>query len=131
MEKERNECLVIVGIGVDIVELDRVARSMEQERFLKRILTDAEYELAQRYPLKRRIEFVAGRFAAKEAYAKAVGTGIARGLSWRKIEVLPDDSGRPLMTAPTSDRIHLSISHSDQYAIAQVIIEKEGHHVSS
>ncbi|ACQ70995.1 holo-acyl-carrier-protein synthase [Exiguobacterium sp. AT1b] len=122
---------MIVGIGVDIVELDRMARSMKQPRFLKRLLTDAEYELSQQYPLPRQIEFVSGRFAAKEAYAKAIGTGIAHGLSWRHIEILPDETGRPVMTAPFVGKIHVSISHSQTYAIAQVILEEEGHHVSS
>ena len=122
---------MIVGIGVDIVELDRMARSMKQPRFLKRLLTDAEYELSQQYPLPRQIEFVSGRFAAKEAYAKATGTGIAHGLSWRHIEILPDETGRPVMTAPFAGKIHVSISHSQTYAIAQVILEEGGHHVSS
>ena len=122
---------MIVGIGVDIVELDRMARSMKQPRFLKRLLTDAEYELSQQYPLPRQIEFVSGRFAAKEAYAKAIGTGIAHGLSWRHIEILPDETGRPVMTAPFAGKIHVSISHSQTYAIAQVILEEEGPHVSS
>ncbi|WP_214876405.1 holo-ACP synthase [Exiguobacterium sp. CH10] len=122
---------MIVGIGVDIVELDRMARSMKQPRFLKRLLTDAEYGLIQQYPLPRQIEFVSGRFAAKEAYAKAIGTGIAHGLSWRHIEILPDETGRPVMTAPFSGRIHVSISHSSAYAVAQVILEEEGQHVSS
>lgn len=122
---------MIVGIGVDIVELDRMARSMKQRRFLKRLLTDTEYELSQQYPLPRQIEFVSGRFAAKEAYAKAIGTGIAHGLSWRHIEILPDETGRPVMTAPFTGKIHVSISHSQTYAIAQVILEEEGHHVSS
>lgn len=122
---------MIVGIGVDIVELDRMARSMKQPRFLKRLLTDVEYELSQQYPLPRQIEFVSGRFAAKEAYAKAIGTGIAHGLSWRHIEILPDETGRPVMTAPFTGKIHVSISHSQTYAIAQVILEEEGHHVSS
>lgn len=122
---------MIVGIGIDIVELDRMARSMKQPRFLKRLLTDAEYEFIQRYSLPRQIEFVSGRFAAKEAYAKAIGTGIAHGLSWRHIEILPDETGRPVMTAPFSGRIHVSISHSSAYAVAQVILEEEGQHVSS
>ncbi|WP_214821785.1 MULTISPECIES: holo-ACP synthase [unclassified Exiguobacterium] len=122
---------MIVGIGVDIVELDRMARSMKQPRFLMRLLTDAEYEMVQKYPLPRQIEFVSGRFAAKEAYAKAIGTGIAHGLSWRHIEILPDETGRPVMTAPFSGRIHVSISHSSAYAVAQVILEEEGQHVSS
>ncbi|WP_214885944.1 MULTISPECIES: holo-ACP synthase [unclassified Exiguobacterium] len=122
---------MIVGIGIDIVELDRMARSMKQPRFLKRLLTEAEYEFIQQYPLPRQIEFVSGRFAAKEAYAKAVGTGIAHSLSWRHIEILPDETGRPVMTAPFSGRIHVSISHSQAYAVAQVILEEEGQHVSS
>ncbi|EPE60825.1 holo-[acyl-carrier-protein] synthase [Exiguobacterium sp. S17] len=122
---------MIAGIGIDIVELERIARSIEQPRFMNRLLTEAERGLALTYSDERRIEFVAGRFAAKEAYAKAVGTGIARGLSWQQIEVLPDETGRPHMTAPHPGRIHVSISHSERYAIAQVIIEEGDHHVSS
>ncbi|TCI70556.1 MULTISPECIES: holo-ACP synthase [unclassified Exiguobacterium] len=122
---------MIVGIGIDIVELERIARSIKNDRFVARLLTEAERALADAYPEQRRIEFVAGRFAAKEAYAKAVGTGIARGLSWQQIEILPDEAGRPHMTAPFSGRIHMSISHSEQYAVAQVIIEEGDHDVSS
>ncbi|WP_047374307.1 holo-ACP synthase [Exiguobacterium sp. ZOR0005] len=122
---------MIVGIGIDIVELERIARSIEQPRFIDRLLTESERERARGYKEERRIEFVAGRFAAKEAYAKAVGTGIARGLSWQQIEVLPDETGRPRMTAPFPGRIHVSISHSERYAVAQVIIEEGDHHVSS
>ncbi len=131
MEKERSEYPVIVGIGIDLVELERIARSIQKPRFMERLLTEAERGLASNYPEQRRIEFVAGRFAAKEAYAKAVGTGIARGLSWQQIEVLPDETGRPVMTAPSPGRIHVSISHSEQYAVAQVIIEEEDSDVSS
>lgn len=122
---------MIVGIGIDIVELDRIARSIEKPRFMNRLLTEAEREIARTYSTDRRIEFVAGRFAAKEAYAKAIGTGIARGLSWQQIEILPDESGRPIMRAPFRGRIHVSISHSERYAVAQVIIEEGGQHVSS
>lgn len=122
---------MIVGIGIDIVELDRIARSMEHDRFIKRLLTETEQALALGYSQERRLEFVAGRFAAKEAYAKAAGTGIARGLSWQKIEILSDESGRPVMTGPFKGHIHISISHSEQYAVAQVILEEEETHVSS
>lgn len=131
MKKERSECLVIVGIGIDIVELERIAHSMKNDRFIERLLTEREQTLAKTYETPRRVEFVAGRFAAKEAYAKAVGTGIARGLSWRQIEILPDDTGRPHVSAPYPGRIHISISHSEQYAVAQVIIEEGDHDVSS
>lgn len=122
---------MIVGIGIDIVELERIARSIKNDRFVARVLTEAERTLADTYPEQRCVEFVAGRFAAKEAYAKAIGTGIARGLSWQQIEVLPDETGRPHMTAPHPGRIHVSISHSERYAVAQVIIEEGDHHVSS
>lgn len=121
----------IVGIGIDIIELERIARSMENRRWLERLLTERELALALGYPESRRIEFVAGRFAAKEAYAKALGTGIARGLSWRHIEVLPDETGRPVLSAPQPYRVHVSISHSQAYAIAQVILEGGEDDVSS
>ncbi len=73
VEKGRSECPVIVGIGIDIVELERIARSIKNDRFVARLLTDAEWALADAYPEQRRIEFIAGRFAAKKRMPKRSG----------------------------------------------------------
>jgi|SRR5690625_49939 len=117
---------MIKGIGIDIIELERIERSVKrQKRFVQRILTEKELEHYQSLPKERRkIEFIAGRFAAKEALAKATGRGIGA-LSFQHIEILPKRGGAPGIDVKgyKAGQIHLSISHSEHYAVAQVIIE--------
>lgn len=116
---------MIIGIGLDIVELERIRRICErQKRFADRILTPLEKESFEQLTGKRKIEFLAGRFAAKEAFAKAYGTGIGAQLSFLDIQVENDDKGKPYITMPFVEGVHLSITHSTEYAAAQVIIEK-------
>lgn len=116
---------MIEGIGLDIVELDRVQKIIKrQPKFIHRILTPNEQKVYEQRSATRRIEFAAGRFAAKEAFAKAVGTGIGRNLSFQDIEIKADDNGKPFICAPFSQGVHLSITHSRDFAAAQVIIEK-------
>jgi holo-[acyl-carrier protein] synthase len=116
---------MISGIGTDIVELDRIKRISErQEKFIDRILTDAEKIEYKKLSDKRKIEFLAGRFAAKEAFAKAAGTGIGHELSFLDIEIAVDEKGKPFIVKPYRDGVHLSISHSRDFAVAQVVIEK-------
>jgi holo-[acyl-carrier protein] synthase len=110
-----------------MVEVGRIARSVDQwgERFLQRVYTDAE----QAY-CGRRAQQLAGRFAAKEAVGKALGTGIGA-LRWRDIEVLPDHRGKPAVilhgqAAARAQRIgvtwfSLSITHTDELALVFVI----------
>lgn len=116
---------MIEGIGIDIVEMERIHRVMRRQvRFPERILTEREIQLFERLGSQRRLEFLAGHFAAKEAYAKALGTGIGEFLSWRDIEMIADETGKPLMMAKTStNHIHVSITHTKEYAAAQVILE--------
>src|SRR5579862_9948204 len=124
---------MIVGIGIDIIEVSRI-RAIHQrhaERFVNRILTGAEraYVLRHADPSQR----LAGRWAAKEAALKALGTGLAQGIGWRDVEILPDEHGKPLLTlhgkaleraAALGARVfHVTISHSITLAIAQVILE--------
>lgn len=120
---------MIQGIGLDIIEIERIGQLLERNEssFIKRIFTEKEQE---RIPLngRRRIEYIAGRFAAKEAFAKALGTGIGESVRWHDIEILVLACGKPYINY--SNRIsennllyHLSISHSNDYAVAQVIIE--------
>ncbi|KIQ95413.1 Holo-[acyl-carrier-protein] synthase [Anoxybacillus thermarum] len=117
---------MIVGIGIDIVELSRIAQLIEQQpKFIDRILTHNERIRFQQLSSKRKVEFMAGRFAAKEAYAKAVGTGIGTHVSFQDIEIENDENGKPYIASPTlNERVHVSISHSEHYAVAQVIIER-------
>ncbi|MBD8069674.1 holo-ACP synthase [Bacillus sp. PS06] len=115
---------MIVGIGIDIVELDRIKKIAErQKKFISRILTEKEINKYHQYTGHRQIEYLAGRFAAKEAYSKAIGTGIGKDLSFQDIEIFSDEFGKPHIEGKGAEIVHLSISHSKEYAIAQVIIE--------
>lgn len=116
---------MIKGIGIDIVELERMKEKYERNnRLAERILTPEERKVFASLSGKRKIEFLGGRFAAKEAFAKARGTGIGKHLSFQDIEIKNDDCGKPVIVKPISGGVHLSISHSEEYAIAQVIIEE-------
>lgn len=116
---------MIIGTGIDIVEISRIRKLVDsQPRFPERVLTEKEREIYLQYKERRAIEFLAGRWAAKEAFSKAKGTGIGRELSFTDIEIANDSHGRPVVLKPLMEGVHLSISHSEHYAIAQVIIEK-------
>ncbi|HLS20538.1 MAG TPA: holo-ACP synthase [Bacillota bacterium] len=116
---------MIKGIGIDIIELTRIEKSIQKnKRIVKRVLTEGEQEVYETFTSDRRkIEFLAGRFAAKEAFAKANGTGIGE-LSFQHIEILADENGAPKLSVKGYDptKLFISISHSDTFAIAQVII---------
>jgi holo-[acyl-carrier protein] synthase len=124
---------MIVGLGIDIAEVHRVKAAIERhgQRFLKRIYTDAEIRYCESKANK--FERFAGRFAAKEAAMKAIGTGWKGGVAWREFEVTREPSGRPTVhfhgkAAEFAQRLgarraSLSISHTEQQAIAQVILE--------
>lgn len=118
---------MIKGIGIDIVEINRIQKILvRQDQFPKRILTKKEYEIFDTLVKGRQTEFLAGRFAAKEAYAKAKGTGFGKYLSFQDIEILPDELGKPVIhfELEQAQTAHLSISHSKEYAVAQVILEE-------
>ncbi|MFD1362006.1 holo-ACP synthase [Lentibacillus salinarum] len=119
---------MIKGIGIDVIELDRIHYSMQQhERFADRILTHKERTFFDTLTNERRkTEYLAGRFAAKEAFSKAVGHGIGK-LSFKHMEVTTDTYGAPEMSAAgyEHERIFISISHSRDYAVAQVVIEEK------
>ena len=111
---------MIIGIGIDIIELNRIEKMLDGKlKFMERILTENERNVAMELKGSRLTEFVAGRFAAKEAYSKAVGTGIGKEVSFSDIEVKKDERGKPI----TEYIVHLSISHSKEFAVAQVVLE--------
>jgi holo-[acyl-carrier protein] synthase len=115
---------VIKGIVVDITELDRMETLINrQPRLKERILTEREILIFEKLNGRRKVEYFAGRFAAKEAFSKANGTGIGKHLSFLDIEIISDDKGKPVISKPFSEGVHLSISHSREYAVAQVVIE--------
>lgn len=128
---------MISGIGTDIVEIARVRSVLDgpsKDRFLRRILTEAEYQVALLRP-GRLAEFAAGRFAAKEAVVKALGCGIGESAGFHDIEIMSDRRGKPECTLSdearaklglkASDRILISISHSESSAVAFAIWEQE------
>ncbi len=124
---------MIVGTGIDIAEVDRVAASIERFgiRFLERVFTATEIRYCESKANKA--ERYAGRFAAKEAAMKAIGTGWSRGVRWQDVEVTRVPGGRPTITFHGKAKdffhklgavhAHLSITHTRQSALAQVILE--------
>jgi holo-[acyl-carrier protein] synthase len=124
---------MIVGTGIDIVEVPRIGQSIERfgERFLKRIFTPAEIRYCQ--AKANFVERFAARFAAKEAGMKAIGTGMRGGVSWQDFEVGREPGGRPTMLLHGKAaqvaaglgmrRAHLSVSHTEEHAVAYVILE--------
>jgi len=124
---------MIVGSGIDIAEVPRIAESIKRfgERFIRRVFTEGEIRYCD--PKANRVERYAARFAAKEAAMKAIGTGWNQGVTWRDVEVCRMPGGRPTIkfhgkAAEFADKlgarhVALSISHTEQFAIAQVILE--------
>ena len=115
---------MIKGIGLDIVEIDRIAKAMKRtNKFKDRILTDKEKSLFEAYSETRKIEFLAGRFAAKEAFSKAVGTGIGEQCKLHDMEILKGEAGNPILYFK-GELVNgfVSITHSKHYAAAQVIL---------
>ncbi len=124
---------MIVGTGIDIVEVPRVAAAIERhgEHFLRRVFTDAEILYCD--SKANRTERYAARFAAKEAGLKAIGTGWRHGIAWRDVEVRREPGGRPTIFFGGKAaefaarlgvrRVYLSLSHTVEHAIAHVILE--------
>ena len=125
---------MVLGTGTDLIEIARVQDSMDRfgDRFLQRIFTPGEIAYCQ-LKKKHSAESFAARFAAKEAGAKALGTGISRGVSWKEFEVRREPGHRPtlhltgraaeLAGAMGIKRLNLSLTHSRQLAMAVVIAE--------
>lgn len=116
---------MIVGIGLDIAEISRIKEAyLRRETFSSRVLTPAEIEIFSELKGSRQMEFLAGRYAAKEAFSKAMGTGIGK-LGFQDIEVIPDSYGKPVVTrCPFQGNVFLSITHTDSIVAAQIILEK-------
>jgi len=124
---------MILAVGIDIIEVERIRGSFERfgERFLSRLLRPGEiaYCLSHKYPAPH----LAARFAAKEAVSKAFGTGIGAELGWQDIEVARRESGQPyvilhdggsaLFARRSGRTLHLSLSHTQNYATAVAVLE--------
>ena len=115
---------MILGHGIDIEELASIQEAVEKRaNFPLRVLTARELERYTSLKGRKQFEYLAGRWSAKEAFAKAIGTGIGK-LSFQDLEVLNDDKGAPYFNqAPFSGKIWLSISHTEEYVTASVILE--------
>jgi phosphopantetheine--protein transferase-like protein len=121
---------MIIGTGVDIIEIERIAKAAKNERFFDKIFSDSETALFE--ASKYRMETVAGRFAAKEAVMKALGCGLGD-MPMKSIEVLRAPSGQPVVELKNEAKqkaealgvkhMHISISHSERYAVAQAVAE--------
>jgi holo-[acyl-carrier protein] synthase len=122
----------VIGHGIDIVETDRIRRLCEEhgQRFLDRVFTAREQEYCRSNP-KRYFEHLSGRFAAKEAVLKVLGTGWRGGIAWTDIEVLKEVSGQPrialtgecarIATELGIKNWHVSLSHIETHATASAI----------
>ena len=117
---------MIVGHGIDIEELASIQNAVEKrEGFAQRVLTDKEMERFSSLKGRRQIEYLAGRWSAKEAFSKAMGTGIGK-LGFQDLEVLNNERGAPYFSkSPFSGKVWLSISHTDQFVTASVILEED------
>jgi len=126
---------MIIGIGCDIVELERFAGSLARvgPRLASRLFTPKEIQYCEKF--SNPIPHFAGRFAAKEALSKALGVGIGKHLTWHDMEIVNDSSGRPTVVWHIDVRLqffvtdtHLSISHSETVAMAQALLEGNSPH---
>lgn len=125
---------MIVGLGIDIVELERIHKALQRfgDRFSRRILTRHELDTMPGAE-QARVSFVAARFAAKEAGVKALGTGMSGGITWHDLEVRPLPSGKPEIHLHGAARsaadilgartAHISLTHGRDTAAAVVILE--------
>ena len=117
---------MIVGHGIDIEELASIQNAVEKrEGFARRVLTDKEMERFSSLKGRRQVEYLAGRWSAKEAFSKAMGTGIGK-LGFQDLEILNNERGAPYFSkSPFSGKVWLSISHTDQFVTASVILEED------
>lgn len=127
---------MIAGIGMDIIEIDRIKKALTKEAFRLRVFTPAEQEYCEARG-KGRAASYAARFAGKEAVLKALGTGLTGG-AWQDIEILPNAAGQPQVTlfgyfrdvaeGKQIQEILISLTHAQEYAAAQAIaIGRDGY----
>ena len=116
---------MIIGHGMDLQEISRVEQAYKRNSaFAKKVLTDLEFERFESLKGQRQMEYLAGRWSAKEAFAKALGTGIGK-LRFHDIEVATNEKGAPIITSRVfSGRSFVSISHSGGFVQASVILEE-------
>ncbi len=123
---------MVVGIGVDIVEVKRIERALSNgESMVQRVFTAREIQYCMAH--KNKYQHFAGRFAAKEAALKALGTGWQAGIRWKDVEVVAGELGRPMLELhgkameiyqeSGAQRPMVTITHADDYAVAMVVLD--------
>jgi len=122
---------MILGIGIDITEIKKIEESIRSQAFQRKVFTPAELKAVAGF--KKKAEHLAGKFAAKEAFMKAIGAGIGQQVWFAQIEILNDEFGKPFIKVSgeaekrleesKSEKVHISISHSGGMAVAVVILE--------
>lgn len=129
---------MIYGIGTDICDIRRIRSSLERygERFVRKVLSDAEYaswqQRSARWP-ERGVRFLATRFSAKEAFSKAIGLGMRMPMTWRSCEVAKLPSGQPIIVLhgalknwfeERNLKVHVSVTDESDYAASFCVVEK-------
>lgn len=129
---------MIYGIGTDICDIRRIRSSLERygERFVRKVLSDAEYaswqQRSARWP-ERGVRFLATRFSAKEAFSKAIGLGMRMPMTWRACEVAKLPSGQPIIVLhgalknwfeERNLKVHVSVTDESDYAASFCVVEK-------
>lgn len=123
---------MIIGIGTDIIEVSRIRTACEQygKRFLDRIYTKIEQEYCESFNDTKYLHYAA-RFAVKESFSKAIGTGLTRGFKFKEVGIENEKNGKPLVVLDGKLKkkwgdyiIHVSLSHTEENAVAYLVIEE-------
>lgn len=122
---------MIVGIGIDLISVSKIAESVKSETFRRKVFTPAEIEICE--SVVRSAETYAGKFAAKEAFMKAIGKGVRQEIWFTQIEVLNRETGAPYIQVSgeaeralagiIAERVYVTISHTEGMAVAVVVLE--------
>ncbi len=124
---------MITGIGTDIVDINRIAKLIDKydKKILDRLFTETEQEYSESFNYGK-YQHYAARFAAKESFSKAIGTGMTENFKFREIGIVNEENGRPRVVLDGAlkekyggFRVHVSLSHTDSTASAYIIMEKE------
>ena len=126
---------MVIGIGIDIVEVGRISKALQGgDEMANRVFTEKEREYCR--ARKNQFQHFAGRFAAKEAALKALGTGWSEGIRWKDVEVVPDELGKPLLNfrrrakefldGSGAKQAYVTITHANDYAVAAVVLDSDG-----
>ena len=125
---------MIFGIGTDLIKIKRIKNINSLEKFALKILSENELDLFDSLSNDKKITFISKQFAGKEAFSKALGTGLSAGIRFKEIEILRDEKGKPIFTAINSlksfmlnlgiTRTHISFTDEREYAMAFAILEK-------